>query len=415
MRVSVVLEHRFERTPDGRVWTDGPFPYTFFARYLDVFDSVRVFARVRPAPEVRDGLRAASGEAVSFFDVPYYHGVGRYLLQRRAIRRALAGGLAAEDPVVLRVPSQVAVDAAHVLEAQGRRFAAEVVGDPHDAFANGSFRHPLRPLLRWRHTRALVRMCRQAAATSYVTAEALQRRYPPAPGRVTTHYSSVELPDEAYVQTPPPAPETASRLISIGSMEHLYKGHDTLLEALALCRHQGLDLSLTLVGDGLNRPWLQGKADNLGLTGAVSFAGRAPSGQAVRDLLDQADLFVLASRQEGLPRALLEALARGLPAVSTTVGGIPELLEPDVLVPPDNPWVLSELLRAVCSDRPKRDRMAALGLAVAQRYHDRELGPRRRHFYQQIRRLAESGLMRISEGDDLSALKPCSKCARDPQ
>ena len=415
MRVSVVLEHRFERTPDGRVWTDGPFPYTFFTRYLETFESVRVLARVWRVPERRAGRQAASGDGVAFFEVPYYHGAFRYLLRRGAIRRALSQGLEHADPVILRVPSQVAIDAAHLLEAQHRPYAAEVVGDPCDAFAEGSFRHPLRRWMRSYHTRALAAICRSAAATAYVTTNALQQRYPPAPGRTTTNYSSVELQDEAYVETPGAGPESATRLISVGSMEHLYKGHDTLLEAVALCRQDGLDLHLTLVGDGINRPWLEAKAERLGLAAAVTFAGQTPSGQAVRDLLDQADLFVLASRQEGLPRALLEAMARGVPAVSTTVGGIPELLDPDSLVQPDNPWALAELLRAVCADRLRRTQMAALGLAVARRYHDRELEPRRREFYQHVRRLAESDLKRFPEGDDRCAVEPCSKCAPDPQ
>ena len=106
MNVTVALEHRFVHRPDGTVWTDGPFGYSFFSRYLSVFDSVRVVARVSEArvSKARDGapgLIRAGGAGVSFFPMPCYVGPAQYLLQcwslyqaaRQAVRGALATAL----------------------------------------------------------------------------------------------------------------------------------------------------------------------------------------------------------------------------------------------------------------------------------------------------------------------------------
>ena len=83
-----------------------------------------------------------------------------------------------------------------------------------------------------------------------------------------------------------------------------------------------------MIGEGRYRGELQQLATGLGVdTHFTSQLKRAE----VMTQLDRADLFVLASRTEGLPRALLEAMARGLPCVATRVGGIPELLDDDVL------------------------------------------------------------------------------------
>lgn len=389
MRVAVVMEHRFERTPDGRVWTEGPFPYTFFERYLEVFDAVRVLARVKTVAHRGEGKRLeTTGPGVEVHALPPYVGPAEYALRRRAVRDALQSGLAREDPVILRVPSQVATLAAALLRAAGRPYAAEVVGDPHDALAPGATKHPLRACFRYLQSRALAQQCREAAATAYVTREALQRRYPPKSGGFSTTYSSVELRDDAFVVAPPAAADLARRFISVGSMEHYYKGYDTLLEALAICRADGLGLHLTLVGDGRLRGQFERRATAVGVDRAVRFAGQAASGAAVRGELDAAEVFVLASRQEGLPRALLEAMARGLPAVATNVGGIPELVARENRVDPDDPERLARLLKAVAADRGRRERMAREGLKTARLYHDRLLAPNRRELYRTIAALS---------------------------
>ena len=90
------------------------------------------------------------------------------------------------------------------------------------------------------------------------------------------------------------------------------------------CAHQGLDVRLCLVGDGKHRPELERRAAALGVSERIEFRGQLASCELVRQELDRADLFVLPSRQEGLPRAMIEAMARGLPCIGSTVGGIPD-------------------------------------------------------------------------------------------
>ena len=198
---------------------------------------------------------------------------------------------------------------------------------------------------------------------------ALQHRYPPAPEAFATHYSSVELPAEAFVSEPPkPRMSNPVRLITIGSMEHLYKGQDVLLRALAICRRAALEFTLTLVGEGAKRHWLEDLAEQLQVADAVRFAGQLPSGTAVRRELDQADIFVQPSRQEGVPRAMIEAMARGLPCLGSSVGGIPELFPESAIVPPGDATALAALVRMSVSPKV-RGLYAAQNLAAGRRYN----------------------------------------------
>ncbi len=400
MRVTVVLEHRFQSLGDGPVWTDGPFPYSFFQRYLKVFDGVRVVARIEriessngssDASSRRYALQRSDGPGVEFHAVPAYVGPWRYLLRRgellRAADDAMAQAVDAEAAVILRIPSQVALLAFEALSRRAWPFGAEVVGDPMDALAPGANLHPLRALFRAQQTAALEKLCRAASATAYVTEQALQRRYPPGKGKFTTHYSSVELGDDAFVAGPPRPRMPFERLISVGSMEHCQKGQDTLIEALARCNRRGLRLSLTLVGAGRMQPWFEQQAKKHGVIDQVVFRGRLASGAAVRKELDSADLFVLPSRQEGLPRALLEAMARGLPCIASTVGGVPEALDPAWLVAPNDG---QETARLICefAERPQsRAAQAARNLDRAREFHNDRLEPRRVRFYREVTEL----------------------------
>lgn len=418
MKVAVVLEHRFARTPDGAVWTDGPFGYSFFGRYLRVFDQVRVIARLAEVTHAERDWARADGDRIGFRAFPYYVGPRQYLARRGAMRRAAESLLPPGEAVILRVPSQLAVTLAPTLRRHARPYGVEVVGDPYDAFAPGAHRHPLRQLFRRYGLFHQEKLCRLAAAAAYVTEHALQKRYPPAPDAYTTHYSSVELPPEAFVAEPRPAraPGRPLRLITVASLDHFYKGPDTLLEALALLktgalrqpgtpletrslpeteaspaaegpRDRQVDLELTFVGDGERRPELDGMARRLGIENRVVFRGRAAAGAAVRRELDRADLFVLPSRQEGLPRAMIEAMARGLPCIGSSVGGIPELLPPECIVPSGDPRALAECMQRLRADPAKAEALAARNLAKARDYREEALAPRRDAFY---RRLSES-------------------------
>ena len=416
MNVTVALEHRFLRKPDGTVWTDGPFGYSFFSRYLTVFDSVRVAARVTDETDSPGHLIRAGGAGVSFLPLPYYVGPAQYLRRSWSLCRAAQSAVRAADAVILRVPSQVAISVANALGKAGHPFGLEVVGDPYDAFAPGSHSHPLRALFRWHHARQLRRQCHQACCVSYVTERALQERYPAQKHAFATYYASVELPPAAFVQNPRnycesrdgesrdgesrdgesqdgaprdgepnrDEPHKPFRLISVGSLEHLYKGPDTLIEAMALCARKGLDLQLTLAGDGRRRPELEALAERNALQDIVRFFGECPPGSAVRDLLDQADLFVLASRQEGVPRAMIEAMARALPAVGTHAGGIPELLPSQCRVPADDPLRLARMLGELAASGQRLASMSQRNLAKARDYAEERLQPRRDALYRHL-------------------------------
>ncbi len=400
MRLIVTIDTRLERTPDGSIWVGGAASYPFWTRYLEVFEEVRVVARVRAVQEPSPDTRRLDGPRVSVLALPFYAGPWQYLRRRRALQATLRSAVGPDDAALLRVPGTLSTGLAGVLRAQRRPYAVEVIGDPYHMFAPGSVRSILRPILRWWIPRQLGRQCREACAASYVTADFLQRRYPPSPSAYTVTCSSIDLTDEALAAAPRPiaAPDGPLRLVFVGSLAQLHKAVDILIRAVAENLRGGLALDLQIVGDGKHRPEFEMLARALGITQRVQFVGQVRAGDGVRDQLDQADLFVLPSRTEGLPRVLVEAMARGLPCIATRVGGVPELLAGEDTVPPGDQAALATAIRAVAKDPARRQRMAARNLARARDYHAALLAPRRRAFYQALRERTEQWLHARTSG-----------------
>lgn len=388
VRLTVVLDHMFYKLPDGSVWSEMSMPYSFWARYLSVFEQVRIAGRVKMAHESDPNWVRVDGERVCVEGVSDYRGPLQYLVKAVPIHLELSRMLSENEAYVLRLPSNLGSIAARILWARGMVFGAEVVGDPYEVFAPGAVRHPLRPLFRYWFTRQLKKWCAAADAVAYVTAESLQRRYPPGPNAYTTHYSDVELSADSFAHEPKKYfRATEPTLIAVGSLAQLYKGPDVLLRATQLLLKQGLDIRVVWVGGGRHLEDMQALADDLGVGDRVRFTGVLPSGRAVRNELDRADLFVLPSRTEGLPRAFIEAMARGLPCIGTRVGGIPELLDESCLVPPNDPLALALKVREFISNPIRMAEMSARNLRVATEYHEERLRQRRNVFYATVKEL----------------------------
>lgn len=392
MKVVVTLEYRFDRTPDGRVWTQTTFPYSFWTRYLEVFDCVSVVARTCDVPSVPSDWQRADGEGVSFAPIPYYIGPWQYLRKARQVKQAARNAVSPDDAVILRLSSQIASCIQPMLCKKRHPYGVEIVADPYDVFAPGSIRHPLRPLFRWWFPRDLRRECQEACAAAYVTKEALQKRYP-CPN-LSIGVSDVEILENSLVVAPRPLRgETGIfTLLFVGSLAQLYKAPNILIEAVAICMQEGLNIELIMVGDGQYRAELEEQAKALGLGKRVSFLGQLPSGDAVRTQFDRADLFILPSYQEGLPRAMVEAMARALPCIGSTVGGIPELLPDEDMVSPGDVAALASKIREVVTDPDRMARMSTRNLEKAKEYTDEVLRQQRLIFYRYVREQTEGWL-----------------------
>lgn len=176
------------------------------------------------------------------------------------------------------------------------------------------------------------------------------------------------------------------RIVSVGRL-HWKKSLETLLQAGALLRQAGLPFLVEVAGSGPEEEKLRYLANLLGLDDHVSFLGpKEPA--SIRDLLSGADVFVLCSISEGLSNAVLEAMATGVPVVSTAVGGMDEVICDDVnglLVPPLDPASLAVALRRLAADDELRARLGQAARTTVVEFFD--LSRQAQEFAVEYRRL----------------------------
>lgn len=160
-------------------------------------------------------------------------------------------------------------------------------------------------------------------------------------------------------------------IVAIGRLS-AEKGFTVLLDAMARLRDEQVAARLVLVGDGPERATIEAAIARLGIADRVTLAGELPP-EAVRARLREADMFCLPSFSEGLPVSIMEAMAAGVPVVTTWIAGIPELAENGVTamtVPPARADALADALRHLIEDPALAARLAVAARARVEANHD---------------------------------------------
>lgn len=336
--VFISTEVRLDWNEDGS--TSSPHPAAVHARwkpYVAALGPVKVVGRRRPAAGASSaGL--VSGDGVDVVGLPYYHGFPALI---RAMPRVLLhvfrlGGRG--DIFIGRLPEPLSLLLFLRALAVKGRFVSLVVADPQQLAAS------LAPGLIGRVGGKVLARVTQACVTRstavvYVTQCWLQGLYPARPGTPVLARSNVALDDSSFVQEARRTRPNSERikLVTVATLESPAKGVDVLLEVVDELARRGVRGTLDVIGGGRELEHLQRQAALLNLSPeVVRFHGQLSSVTAVRTMLDAADIYVSASRFEGLPRAVIEAQARGLPVVSTNAGGMIELVPAKHLVEIDD-------------------------------------------------------------------------------
>jgi glycosyltransferase involved in cell wall biosynthesis len=235
-----------------------------------------------------------------------------------------------------------------------------LTGIPYSFTAHGSDLHRDRHMLREKVAEAKL----VVAISEYNRGVILRECGAQFRDRVCVIHCGVE-PNAFFPRRPEPSNQKREISICCTGTLHEVKGHYYLVEACQLLVDRDICFHLNLIGDGPDKTALLDQVEQAGLNGRVTFHGRKTREQ-VAALLQQADIAALPSvptadgRREGIPVALMEAMATGLAVVASNLSGIPELVEHDhtgLLVEPRDVIALADALGQLARDEPLRRRL----------------------------------------------------------
>lgn len=333
-----VFGDRIAQDRNGRFYTGTSFSQEIFERYLEHFDHLTLMMRRDPVnPDdtaAFERMNPLTDDRIDVVFLPDIVASVRDYLDprlRREIRKLLEKEIRSGKAVILRMHSYYSYAAARICVRNRIPYLAEAVGCPWDSLTN----HSLKGKLMAPSSAAQMRYSmRHAAWAIYVTDRFLQKRYP-TKGK-SAAISDVELlpPDEQVlerrlqkIRAMEKEPGRRLRIGTSGSVQVAYKGHRFVFMALAaLKQKENCCYEYHLAGGG-DDSVLRQMAGKMGIEDLVVFEGVMPHEQ-IYEWLDSLDLYIQPSQQEGLSRALVEAMSRALPAFASDVGGNPELLEP---------------------------------------------------------------------------------------
>lgn len=313
MKVLFAHDHKFHLI-NNDFYSNGLTDETW-ERYTKVFDEIHVVARV-VEDDVSKKLRKITCPQVKI------HQSRQLYFSDIAMEKIIMEC----DVVIARLHSFIGNRAVKYAIKHNKPYLIELVACPWEAYWNhGLLGKMIAPYMEM-HTKKLVK---NSPYVIYVTEQYLQKRYPT--NGLNTNCSNVSLLefDEMALENRMEFIKKRTDKIILGTTAAVnvkFKGQQFVIEALSRLKKQGVTkYEYQLVGGGDNT-YLKSIAEKYDVAEQVKFLGSL-SHDKVFDWLDTIDLYVQPSRQEGLPRALIEAMSRGLPAFGARTAGIPELLD----------------------------------------------------------------------------------------
>lgn len=386
MRLLFAHDHRFQRGPDGEIYTAGPFPAVVWDRYLEHFDQVHVVARDGGAASDGEKLARSDRSGVTFEFLPNLSSFRQLVFHSPRLDEQMRSAVSRSDAVVARLPSEIGLLALKHAKQLSKPYAVEVAGCTwdgsfHYGTASGRLYAPL-GFIRMR------RAVERAPLALYVTSEWLQRRYPTKGERANVSNVAllpISADDEARREGRLAALVQGEKPIlgTVGSLRTKAKGIQIALAALARLRSDGLDFEYRVLGPGATEPWVH-LAERLGIVDLVHFDGTRSAGKEVLAWLDGIDIHLQPSFREGLPRATIEAMSRGAACIGSTCGGIPELLPSDRRHPPGDVVALADTIRRLATDPAALAEASRADRMSARRFEPSSLEPLRSAFFARL-------------------------------
>lgn len=324
---------------DGPLFFDNEGNYYEFAyhelyeRYSFLADDITFMMRTKKIEGSKQFTPVPN--QIRVVNIPNFKSIGTYFTQKKKAELIVKEQIKITDYVVLRSQSSIAQLALPYIIKYGKPYIIESVGCSWDSYWNhGLLGKAIAPYM-YIKTRSAIK---RADYVYYVTTEFLQKRYPTKGNSVCCSNVVLEPLDVTTLEQRLKKLEKFNPLqkVVIGTAAALdtrYKGQEYVIKAIPELTRLGYNVEYRLAGGIAGQrqnTFLLDLTKKYGVSDRVFFCGSLSSLE-MSAYYDSLDIYIQPSKQEGLPRAIIEAMSRGCPVIGTNIAGIPELISPEFL------------------------------------------------------------------------------------
>lgn len=359
--------------------------YDFFKnRYLNMYDSIIVSTRVMDFNKIKgtEGYRKLNGDGVKFTPIVNYKQMPDAIKNRHKIKKELEKVIDQVDVVIIRMPSVLGILACAICNKKEKKYIIEMVACAWDGYINhrNSIGKAIAPIM----FLATKKYVKKAPNVIYVTNRFLQKRYPTNGAQCSCSDVILNELEDNCLKDRMKKIENLNikkmKICTVANVEMKYKGHIYVFRAIKELKKYGYDIEYYLIGNG-NKSYLEREAKNLGISKNIIFVGSVPHDDVIKKIKDM-DVYIQPSLQEGLPRALIEAMSTGIPAIGSSAGGIPELLNKEMIFKVKQTNQLIDIIKNITKSKLKKE--ANYNYTKAENYKPSKLNDLRTEFYTNI-------------------------------
>ena len=362
---------------NGRVFLSFPFA-SILNRYYKAFGAITLCTRVQKAGCANEKLIDVTEMIPEVVPLRKLSDV-----LKKDKQKEILNALKQCDMAITRVPSLVAYKVADMAKKIKKPYYAEVVACAWDAYWNHSLKgKALAPYMFFK----MKRVVKNADYALYVTNRFLQDRYPT--GGKNIDVSNVKIAgvkDEVIAKKLEKIKNADNKNITLmtsAAVDVKYKGQEYVIKAIKDLKDAGINVTYKLAGGGNNERLLN-IAKKYGVEENVVFLGSLSHDEVFKKL-DETDIYVQPSLQEGLPRALVEALSRGCICIGARTGGIPELLQKRFVLRRKNVKDIVNAIKNICK-KEDWEIIAKENFEKAREYEEIKLDAKRNAFYKMVK------------------------------
>lgn len=356
-------------------------------RYLSIFNELVISTRVKEKEYVSEniqGYKITNGNKIKVVPINSYKNIPDSIIKRKKINKELESVIQKVDKVIIRMPSVLGIIACNICNRLSKDYIVEMVACAWDGYFNHT--NPIGKLIAPVMYFCTRRSVYKAPKVLYVTENFLQKRYPTKGKSIScsdVDLESLETNDDILENRVKKINNidfsNPLKICTVANMQMKYKGQEYVIKALSKLNKDKVRYNYILIGNG-NGERLKKIAKKYNVDKEVLVLGSL-SHEEVFEKLDKIDLYIQPSLQEGLPRALLEAMSRACPCIGSNAGGIPELLSKEVIFSKKNISELERIMETLYNNKELLIKFSEINLKKSSEYSSKTLNKKRIDFY----------------------------------